>query len=235
MASFDGASQGLPRLGDEAGFVRYEEKFMFELQSILRQKPGMDGKLSVLQLCADLEDFVYRQVQERLKIEGVPVWSRYDALDEFLKVTGTIITRVSQNAHIDWSALYDEHHEHIQDFYDVLLGHKAFHSKSRSGARASKAVAKAPKKAALVATNTAEAPAPAAKKKAAPPPKKSKSVADLAPQSAPSAPPVTSAAPFNMQVDEEDYYEGGDVGGGVDDDDLLDFDFDGDLPEDVDV
>jgi hypothetical protein len=39
-----------------------------------------------------------------------------------------------------------------------------------------------------------------------------------------------------MQVDdEEDFYDGGEGAGGVDDDELLDFDFDGDLPEDVDV
>eukprot|EP01033_Poteriospumella_lacustris_P016089 gene16089-11512_t len=232
MTSFDGGSQVVPKLGDEAGFVRYEEKFMFELQSLLRQKPGMDSKLSVLQLCADLEDLVYRQVQEELKIEGVPVWSRYDALDEFRKRTGAIITRVSQSAHLDWAALYDEHHEHIQDFYDVLLGRKAFHTKSRSGVRTSKAAPKAPKRAALLA----EAPVPSAKKKAAPAPKKAKAVVDVAPQPAASAPPAAAATAYAMQVDdEEDFYDGGEGAGGVDDDELLDFDFDGDLPEDVDV
>lgn len=225
----------MPKLGDEAGFVRYEEKFMFELQNILRQKPGMDSKLSVLQLCVDLEELVYRQVQEELKIEGVPVWSRYDALDEFRKRTGAIITRVSQSAHLDWAALYDEHHEHIQDFYDVLLGRKAFHTKSRSGVRTSKAAPKAPKKAAILSATAAEAPVAPAKKKTAPVPKKAK-IVDVAPQPVASAPPTAAPATYAMQVDEDDdFYEGGEGEGGVDDDDLLDFDFEGDLPEDVDV
>jgi hypothetical protein len=243
MSMFDSSSsRSLPQLGDEAGFVRYEERFIFDLQQSLRQKPGMENKLSVLELCAELEEHIYKQVQERLKIEGVPVWSRFEALDQFLKLSTDTLNRVSQNSHLDWSALYDEHHSHVPDVFEIIFGRKAFHGKSRAGGRGTgaKSSAKSAKAKAVDASNatattiptTATAAAATNKKKTVSAPKKSAKKAEVS-ASLSFAAPESSA----MQVDDafDDFDDSAELpfASHLQEDELLlgdglGFDFDGD-------
>lgn len=158
----------LPQLGDEDGFMRYAERFIFDLQHTLRQKPHMENKLSVLELCMELEDHIYRQVQERLKIEGVPIFTRFEALDQYLKQTTDLALRVAQNTHLDWAALYEEHHKHVNNVYEIVMGRKAFSGKTKVVA------ARQPKQAASTNSLTAVNNVAAAKK--------SKSVKKAAPK-----------------------------------------------------
>lgn len=238
-------TRNVPVCGDEQGFIRFEESFIFEMQQTLRSKPGMESKLAVIELCAALETIIYERAMKHLQMEGVPVWSRKDSLDFFITMCNEfqdqLITR-----DLDWSVTYDENHRHPINIFNIVAGlqsGKAAQRKSTAG--------RVSKKAAAQQQPGAAPPVPKAPKavKAAAPRKlkveggrgkgRGAGTASTASSVAPSAAPVPIAAPVEdpLQLDPMADLQ---VGGGEDEflfniDELDDFDVgDGDDNMDVD-
>jgi len=189
----------LPAAQDERSFVKFEEDFIFALQKLIRSKPNMTDKATIIELCANFEESIFNEAHAALSIDvSIPIWSNRELFDVYLQQCHMLLENVNQRP-MDWAAEYDEFHRRPGEFFQLVSSGAVTKKRRGPGTGAKKAGSGGGAKAAVQppVIGPDGLPIPVAPKKAAVPrgPRKSK-VSSAANASSTSA----SAATQGMQL-----------------------------------
>lgn len=110
----------LPVSQDERSFVKFEEDFIFALQKLIRSKPNMTDKATVIELCANFEESIFNEAHAALSIDvSIPIWSNRELFDVYLQQCHMFFENVNQRP-MDWSAEYEEYHRRPGEFFQLV-------------------------------------------------------------------------------------------------------------------
>lgn len=92
-------------VGDEAGFINYVEKFVWDMQRLWRERMGIET-LPVIAISELLEDEIYKNALKEFSLsESAHVWQKRDCMIYYQEVSDKVI-RVMQTKPGNWMRKY---------------------------------------------------------------------------------------------------------------------------------
>lgn len=97
----------IPQVGDEEGFLNYEEKVIYDLQKTWYSKPGMEG-CAVVSICEQLDNLIYGDALKEYNLSDTAnVWSKRECLLYYCEKCEALL-RNMEIKDLNWKKLYDD-------------------------------------------------------------------------------------------------------------------------------
>jgi hypothetical protein len=109
-----------PQVGDEEGFLNYEEKVIYDLQRALRNKKDMSG-FPLIGLCEQLDSLIYSDALKEYNLSMTAnVWSRRECILYYQDKTDLLIRNIELKE-LNWKKLYEDYRSNARHILQTIL------------------------------------------------------------------------------------------------------------------
>lgn len=93
---------------DEEWFSNYEEQTIYQLQSLLHQKEGLENK-PILEIASKLEDLIYQQTLKQFSLSATAcIWTKREYIQYYIDITDKLISQCKNKSSLNWKKLFED-------------------------------------------------------------------------------------------------------------------------------
>eukprot|EP01036_Dinobryon_divergens_P033488 gene33488-43274_t len=120
MATSSNAARVLLHVGDEEGFISYEETVVYEMQKLWKAKDGMELS-GVIDLCSRIEDLVYHDALKEYNIpESACVWNKRECIIYYQEKCEQILRSLEYKT-LNWKKCFDDYEKNPRHLLNTIL------------------------------------------------------------------------------------------------------------------